>query len=356
MSSGAPESGPASSGRTIDDAVEQLVRLVDIGNIQRDLQRSMLQLLSGGEGSRVGGGTDTPGRDSSVPSHTGDSVVEHLIQLIDVANLQRDLQQAMVGLLMSGGHGPIIPGRGSYAASYAGGQSERHKIGGLRGWFRGTKLFQRVRAGRAVGVGAGRALGLGRKGVAAAGKAGAVVGVVVAVVAAFAGARKAVIDWTESSLAAAKRLAEVSGSMAALTAERELMQMQRDVTRGEGTAGTANLLMRGESLRKEQENRIGIVVDNATNSILAVLNGIMAAGLRPVADAVEAIARKIGIDVDKPEPGGIAGDMRNMLAANRFLDRVGGDMMDAARRAADAAGGPRPGPAPGGAARLGRLP
>ena len=175
---------------------------------------------------------------------------------------------------------------------------------------------------RGVGGSIGQAVGTG----AAA---------VTTLVSGFLKARDAVDKWTEGAMASAAKLKEVSGSMAAVMAERDIQQMMRDVKRGEATAGSANELMSAESKRKTEENRIGIVVDNASNKVLAVLNDIATLLLRPIADIAERLARFIP-DSKTVEPGGWAGAMPDVMAQSRAVDRAGLDLMAQARAAAAA--------------------
>lgn len=240
---------------------------------------------------------------------------------------------------------------------------------GLRSAFRGSKINRWKWAGKRAGAGLGRSLGMEAGGTArlagAAGAAGAAAGVVaivvaavVAVVVAFIKARDAVDKWTDQALATARRLAEYSGSMAVVTAERDIMQMMRDVKRGEATAGSARGLVHAEAGRKEEENRIAIVVDNATNNILTVLNDIIGGVLRPIADTMEVVDEAVRKWLGKPKEvgvGGLAATLDDVADAARKADARGRDLMAIAREAAVRAGGPG-GAAPSGAAPRGRLP
>jgi hypothetical protein len=182
-------------------------------------------------------------------------------------------------------------------------------------------------------------------------KLGSAAAVVTLVVTAFQMAYEATTKWTEEALDSARKLASVSGSMAAVMAERDIAQMFRDIQRGEATAGTAHDLVTAESRRKEEENRISTVIDNAKNSVLAVMNELIADILRPIADALEEITD--GLFGKKDISGvGVAAFEGDIRSAAKEMDRAGRTLMDIAREAGARAGGA----APMGAAPGGRLP
>ncbi len=291
------------------------------------------------------------------------------------------------GPVPAGGTGPSTPDMGALFKKYFGKGGPYPKTGtvdrtppirhGLGGFAKGKAKFAwragKVRrwrgAGRQIGAGVGRSLGLEAAGVArlaalgaAAGAATAGVSIAIAAVAAvvvgFIKARDAVDKWTDQALATARRLSEWSGSMTVVMAERDIMQMMRDVKRGEATAGSARGLVHAEAGRKEEENRIATVIDNATNQILTVLNDVIGGILRPVADTLELVDEAVRKWLGKPREvgaGGLAATLDDVAAAARRGDAAARDLMAIAREAAIAAGGPGVA-APDGAAPRGRLP
>ncbi len=302
-----------------------------------------------------------------------DDAIDELQRLCKLSELSNDLQRGTHAILMSPG-GP--GGRSAPAAGYpSGGPVPPHAGGGLPGganpargigswakkaignWWKGSRIRRGAKTGGRFGAGIGKSLGMGKAGIKGMAGAGAVAGgaavVITAVVSAIQKAHEAIIKFTDSAMKEAQRLSAVSGSQAALMAERDIQQMMRDVKKGEATAGSMSDLVKAESKRKDQENRIEIAMSNASNSILATLNRIIADVLEPVADAVEFIAKQFGMGDRKIEGVGLGGVLSEATVAAAKRDEAGKSLMDVARAAA-AAG--RPGPAPMGAARPGGLP
>ncbi len=242
---------------------------------------------------------------------------------------------------------------------------------GIGGWiksvagrvWKGSKASRWMRTGGRIGAGVGKSLGLGSGATRALAGAGAAAGAAAAVVVAFVAvakvaweAYKALNHYTEAAMREAQRLSEVSGSMAAIIGERDMMQMMRDVKKGEGTAGSARALMESEAKRKDQETRLEIVFDNAKNSILAVLNDILANVLQPIADVAEFIADNWPwAKREKDDGPKILGDFKNeAIEASRRIEASGRRLLDDAKDASGAFPGRPVGPA--GAAPVGRLP
>lgn len=181
---------------------------------------------------------------------------------------------------------------------------QRQKVADSRlgKWFsRQKKEFQK----RGIGGMLGRIIG-GRKGAHVGAKVGAAVGTVAAIGIAFNEARKAVAGWTDAMLESSRRLAEVSGSMAAVFAEKEVRDLLRDIRVGEATAGSTRILAESEAKRKDAEADISIALTNTGNLILAAINEVIAVPLqimasvaRPINEAVQWLAR-VGRDPDKP--------------------------------------------------------
>ena len=63
-------------------------------------------------------------------------------------------------------------------------------------------------------------------------------GMTVALAVGFKDATQAVMKWTDEAFASARKLAEVSGSMAYVVANRDIQQMFRDMGRGEATSAS----------------------------------------------------------------------------------------------------------------------
>jgi len=286
------------------------------------------------------------------------AAVRALEKLVDLTTLEVDLMRANNALLTlgRGGSGRVHGGGGKGASSsgdldavfakYFGKESTYvdpqkglgrwagKKLG--RAW-RGSKTRSFGKTGGKFAIGAARSLGGGKKTRKVFGAigtaAGKVVGVVTTVVETFVKARNAVDGWTEAAFQSAARLAEVSGSMAAVMAQRQVAQLQRDIERGEATAGSANRLQQAEARRKEEENKLGATIDNATNNILAVLNDL----LTPIIAGVN-----LGVEGLKAMPFGVGAAIRALLAGDPVEDGSLVEIGRAARAemaAADARGG-----------------
>lgn len=185
---------------------------------------------------------------------------------------------------------------------------------------------------------------------AALGAAGAIAGPVAAVGAAFFQAVDAVDKWTKSALASQEHLSKVSGSMAAVFAEREMLKMVRDQELGEATAGSAKELVEAEDRREKAGLGITKAVTNVGNRLLAFGNDALATVMGPLSDLAEAS----GLTESGPVgPMGLAREMRELEARAAEIDREGDRLMDAARAAA-AAGGGTAAPAGGAVGGLGR--
>lgn len=300
--------------------------------------------------------------------------VRALERLVDLATLEVDLMKANNALLTLGGRGtgpgarsPHPPGASGPKSGSEEGQGLGHALGSLFG-----DRVRESRAGRygsaARKVASGTATELGASpGVAgkiggAAGVVGAAVGAVISLVEGLVKARNAINDWTESAFESAARLAEVSGSMAAVMGQREINQVRRDVERGEATAGSAGRLQEAESRRKDEENKLGATIDNATNNVLAEMNKLLTPviellnagveGLKELPWGVGAAIKKL-TEGDPVGPGTLAKIGEAARAEMAAVDARGRGLMDAARIAAGRAVAGR---APGGAAPLGRVP
>ncbi len=322
MSSGS--STPPGTRYDIDDAVDELRKLVDLTKLQVDLTRATNYLLAGGPGG--GGGSALGGAGGT-------------------AGLSRLFKQYF-GSEKSNGHvGPQRGiGRWLKAKAAAGWSNSR-----VRKWGQaGSKVGQGV--ARSLGMGKGGASKLGKIG----GKAGAVAAVVVGVAQAFMKVKQALIDYTDEQMAAAKRLSEVSAAMSNIVAVREINQLFRDIERGERTAKSTGKLQEAENRRKEEENKLGIIVDNAVNHVLAWGNDWLASSIEPMRKGIERIAAAFPALFGGPvEESGLASTMAETLASVRAVEARGSELMAIARAEARLA---RPGPTPDRPAPVGRLP
>lgn len=279
---------------------------------------------------------------------TGDIVKElqELVRLTEVAN---NLQQATHAILMaqSGVSGGTGGGKTPAGQSNPLGNRPNASVSS-KGFFGRAwgKIKARAQAGAKAGQRIGKVTGGGKTLGAVGGAIGGVAGVFGVITGAVMGAASAVDSWTNKTFESARKLAEVSGSMAAVMAERDIGQMRRDMKRGNETAGTARDLMESESRRKDSGNRIDIVVDNVTNKIGSFFNDVIGTVNDGVADILEFFT---GEEDKKSPPKGLAGDMADMMDRAREIDKAGEDMMERARRAAGTI-------APAGAAPLGTLP
>lgn len=309
---------PGGPAKTLDDAVDELQKLVKLSEVSNDLQRATHSILIA-HGSPPGPG-GPPGGGSGGPRSPFDSKKT----------------------------GYTDPSKGLFRWAKA----------KARKWVRGSRIGRGMKLGGKIGAGAGRSMGMGEVGVgrmaAAGGALGAVAGAAALLVVGFIKAKEAITEWTDAAFATAQRLSEVSGSMSAIMAEREIQQMMRDVRRGEATAGSTRELMNSEANRKEQELRIDIALDNLKNTVLSISNDVLADVLEPIAEAVEFIAEQFGLGEKKVEGVGLGGAaMTEAMAAGARIDAMGRNLMDIARAEAAANRGAV---APAGAAPLGRLP
>lgn len=218
--------------------------------------------------------------------------------------------------------------------------------------------------GRRIGTFIGGAAGVGRtvSGVlggagslvggtagAALGAAGTVLGPVAAIGAAFYKAGQAIDDWTKTTLESQKQLSNVSGSMAAVFAQREMLKMVRDQELGEATAGSAKELVEAEDRREKAGLGITKALTNVGNRLLAFGEDALAAILDPLSRMAEATGLA---DAGPVGPQGLAKEMAGLKGIVDRLDREAGDLMDIAAAAAAKAGG-MAGAAPDGALKPG---
>lgn len=214
--------------------------------------------------------------------------------------------------------------------------------------------------GRRIGREAGFLAGMSGGNAAKLARAGGAVGIAAAVVVgtaeAFVKARAAVANWTEAAMESARRLSHVSGSMAAVMAQRDVQDMMRDVKRGEATGGTAQKLMQAEARRKDEEVKIQIAMDNLRNEVLTLANNLFTTFLKPIATGVEFIAKTLGLDSEEPEAVGLGGLADDAIKAGKAIEASGKKLMDIAAEAAAKFGTGVAGPVGGVAFKVGPLP
>ena len=220
----------------------------------------------------------------------------------------------------------------------------------------GRRILGGVTKGARGGAGAARMVGMGARAAGALGAAGGVVGGVVGGLAlaavALKGFHDAVDRATEGQVQAARKMAEVSGSMAAVMAQRDLQELQREQRQGEAQSGTMGELARSEQRRKNATEELGNLWQNGKNSLLAWGNNLIADILDPVKDDIKAI-RVWLFGEDKPEPVGLGAMMPSIMQHAEQLEKHKRNMHGLARDAAAKAGGYS---APMGAALPGMIP
>jgi len=191
------------------------------------------------------------------------------------------------------------------------------------------------RIGRKVGLATGRLAGASRSGAASlgrvAGVAGGAIGAIAGIVTGFVEANKAVGAWTAAALDSKKRLAEYSGQMAAIFAEKEFRDAARDRQTAANTAASTGRLMESDARRRDAARPISDAFDNAVNNVLSFLND----ALSEVLESVNSIGRFLGVLSDeKPTPEGIVGMMPDVQREMDRIEREAKGMMEKARAAA----------------------
>jgi hypothetical protein len=118
---------------------------------------------------------------------------------------------------------------------------------------------------------------------AIAGPIAAAVAATVALVIAFKKFRDHVAGATDELLHTQEQLAETSGSMASVFAERELREMQRDRYKGDSLAGSARYLSRAEQDRKDTEKEFDIFWTRIQNLLEGNFNRVIEIAEKPLA-------------------------------------------------------------------------
>jgi hypothetical protein len=204
----------------------------------------------------------------------------------------------------------------------------RSRLGiGIRG------MVDVVRGGHAAGRAIGGAVGgAGGRLATLGGGAGAAVGIVGALAIGLLKLKDAIADVTDEAMKGAAQYKDVSSQIAGVFGQREMQDLLRNIRHGEAIAPGAERLMTAEARRKDAEDRIGIVLENATNKVLENLNNVVAPILEAGASRVEAIAKFLGIGVAEPiGPVGLASTVPEMIEAANQMRRAGENLMDIAR-------------------------
>jgi hypothetical protein len=185
----------------------------------------------------------------------------------------------------------------------------KQKTHWLTSWFKNQASSTRVgrwalkarRAGRWMKAGsrAAKAAGYTRLGAtlarlgAAAGPAGLAVAAVAAVTVAAVAFGKAIHGMTQEALRAQMRLAEVSGAMASVMAERQIREVLRDQRQGAKLASTARDLARAEQDMKDSLEPMETLITNIKNTVLANIERTLGDILAPVALIAEYVNAKV---------------------------------------------------------------
>lgn len=299
-----------------------------------------------------------------------DDVIDELRLLVAIGDLSNELQRATQDILqmqLKVLDEQLKKPSGGGSGGGGGGGGGRSGEGFFRRWGRrikgGAKRGHRV--GRAMGSGGMKNL-FGRVGGAAGGAIGGALAGFAAVAVAAGVALKEMHDkvneMTEEAVRAARKLAEVSGSMAAVMAVRDIKETMRDMRQGEAQAGTMKNLVDAEQRRKDASEPIVNAFENAKNNVLAIANETLVPMLNMVNSILEGMkelpwgvgeAIKKAMKGDEVKPGGIAGMMPSVMDHAKKLDAAGRSLMDQARTAAHGGGFAAPS---GGTTAVGRPP
>lgn len=202
-----------------------------------------------------------------------------------------------------------MAGIGRFLGRHAGGA-----IGRKHSWATGHKTG---RPGLAKGARIGGAVGAGALGGVTAVATGAMLAAV-----ALKMFHDAVNRATEAQISQARHLAEVSGSMAAVMANRDISEMFRDIRKGENQAGSMKELVDAEQKRKNASEPLVNAMENAQNRILAALNETLVPMLNVANNIMEGL---------KELPFGVGEAIKRLTEGNNGaggteLDKAMGDI------------------------------
>lgn len=121
---------------------------------------------------------------------------------------------------------------------------------------------------------------------------------------------------TDAAVQAARKYAEVSGSMAVAVAQRDIRELKRDMEKGNRLSGSAQGMMEAEQFRKDNTKEIEILGDRVWNGILEVSNTVlgtvmapfnaMAEGINTLIDSVDELAKDLGFEREKEEAANLS--------------------------------------------------
>ncbi len=269
---------------------------------------------------------------------TLDDVLNELQRMVNLQQVAVTMAQASASIRAAGGAGAVnaaggIPG-GNVFTRYLGQTSLAQSYRQSSGYF-----------GRLMGgSGASGLEGLG----GFAGGAAKLAGGVTAVVGALNSFRKAVENTTTSQLEGYRRMAEVSGGMAAVMAKRDFQETMRNMRQGEAQSASAGRLAEAEQRRKDAAEPIDNALSNLKNDLLAGMNELLADffdwGVDRMNDLFEAIPDWIDRGYKIAKSSGATGDgalgtfAKSLEAKAKELEDAGKKAMDEARAMARATG------------------
>lgn len=112
--------------------------------------------------------------------------------------------------------------------------------------------------------------------------------------------KKAVESATDGAIAAARKYAEVSASMASVMAQRDVRELMRDREKGDRISSSARTLTNAEQDRKDNTKEIGILGERMWNYALAGGNKLVDALMTPLNEISKQINDLIDV-MDKSE-------------------------------------------------------
>ncbi len=100
---------------------------------------------------------------------------------------------------------------------------------------------------------------------------------------------KQVVQATDQQISAMKQFAQMSASMAAVMAQRDIKEMQRSMSKGNDLAESAGALVESEQRRKDATAPIEVLLDKIYNQMLDGANKLLSDILEPVGEAAQAL-------------------------------------------------------------------
>lgn len=268
---------------------EQLVDAIE--RLTKAVEANTGKATKGGSGS---GGPANKAVDANAP--------EWLQKIDSFFGMKQDLQNAAGGI-SSGSIGGTISGlRSAYRLykEFSGGKAAGGASRAAEGGAEGHELASSFGgAGAAENAGmAGEAAGLG----AIAGPAAIVVAVLAALAIAFVKFKNHVEKATDALLEEQAKMGEISGSMAAVFAERELSELTRDRKKGDTIAGSAAFLAQSEQYRKGVQAEFDVLGTRLSNVAEGIGNRVLASAYQWL--GIDKIVRVLNRILDVIEPRG----------------------------------------------------